>query len=57
MTEQSTISEKCPTCGSPWPDLHPAVQYEGEATICKDTFHRSTAQGREMLDRAEKASR
>jgi hypothetical protein len=30
---------RCPTCNSPRPHLHPAVQYEGEVHICVDDFH------------------
>lgn len=30
---------KCPTCASPDPARHPAVQYGGEVSICKDAFH------------------
>ncbi|QGT55147.1 hypothetical protein SEA_FORZA_186 [Gordonia phage Forza] len=30
---------ECPTCTSPNPKLHPAVQHEGEVHICNDTFH------------------
>ena len=30
----------CPTCDSPQPHLHPAVQWEGEVHICRDLFHR-----------------
>ena len=29
-------SLRCPTCDSPQPRLHPAVQYEGEVEICND---------------------
>ncbi len=29
----------CPTCASPKPRLHPAVQHGGEVEICKDAFH------------------
>ncbi len=31
---------KCPTCNSPKPNLHPAVQFEGEVSPCADAFHR-----------------
>jgi len=29
----------CPTCDSPQPQLHPAVQFEGEVQPCKDSWH------------------
>lgn len=29
----------CPTCGSPDPARHPAVQFEGEVSICQDAYH------------------
>ncbi len=32
--------EKCPTCASPAPHLHPAVQEGGEVQPCRDDFHR-----------------
>lgn len=33
------MSERCPVCSSPDPKLHPAVQHEGEVSICGDRFH------------------
>ena len=30
---------KCPTCNSPAPHLHPAVQVGGEVETCIDGFH------------------
>lgn len=32
---------KCPTCDSPAPHLHPAVQHEGEVEVCRNAFHRT----------------
>lgn len=31
--------KECPSCGSPSPHLHPAVQFEGEVGICINAFH------------------
>jgi len=30
---------RCPTCNSPSPERHPAVQFEGETEPCIDPFH------------------
>jgi len=35
--------KRCPTCNSPAPHLHPAVQFEGEVEICKDAYHQPSA--------------
>jgi hypothetical protein len=38
---------KCPKCDSPAPHLHPAMQSEGEVSICDDDFHKQpTSQNR-----------
>lgn len=31
--------DRCPTCDSPSPEKHPAVQHEGEVQICRDDYH------------------
>ncbi len=41
---------RCPTCDSPEPHLHPAVQYEGEAQICTNAWHASTERGRQYVN-------
>lgn len=32
-------SERCPRCNSPSPELHPAMQYEGEVQECSHQWH------------------
>lgn len=34
-----TTPDSCPQCGSPKPQLHPAVQVGGEVGVCLNTFH------------------
>lgn len=43
-----TRSEKgtCPRCNSPSPELHPAMQHEGEVQVCSDSFHNDAHSGR-----------
>ena len=36
---------RCPTCDSPAPHLHPAVQHEGEVQPCKDHWHGEAQEG------------
>lgn len=31
--------QRCPTCDSPAPHLHPSIQHEGEVQPCKDAWH------------------
>lgn len=33
------MRERCPTCDSPSPSRHPAVQFEGEVELCNDAWH------------------
>ena len=33
------MAERCPSCTSNAPHLHPAVQHGGEVEMCTDEFH------------------
>ncbi len=43
MANTETPLNRCPTCNSSNPKLHPAVQFEGEVQLCYDSWHRPTA--------------
>lgn len=56
------ITSKCPTCGSPNPGWHPAVQFEGEVQPCDDPWHGpliklGVQKGDEALETARKLER
>lgn len=36
--------DKCPKCESPNPKHHPAVQWEGEVHLCRDPWHKPSAE-------------
>jgi hypothetical protein len=35
----SVLPRRCPTCDSPSPERHPAMQWEGEVQPCRDSWH------------------
>ena len=37
--EQLRATDRCPRCDSPSPELHPAMQHEGEVEGCTHEFH------------------
>ena len=39
VTATADTRKKCPRCGSPDPEKHPAVQLGGEVQPCSDPFH------------------
>jgi len=40
MTVHTEMKPKrCPTCDSPKPNLHPAMQHGGEVQPCRDQWH------------------
>ena len=52
------MSEKCKTCGSPQPHLHPSTQFEGEVSLCLDEFHLAeTSQNRPSYISAVRSGR
>lgn len=41
--------DRCPRCDSPTPRFHPAIQYEGEVSICRHPWHQATTTGWDKL--------
>jgi hypothetical protein len=42
--DQEPGDDRCPTCNSGHPERHPAVQHEGEVHLCRDPYHRPSAE-------------
>lgn len=40
MSKKAVMNTNCLICQSPKPNLHPAMQFEGEVSPCSDGFHR-----------------
>jgi hypothetical protein len=51
MHLRADAPRNCPSCESPDPVLHPAVQHEGEVQPCSDEWHRLTRPGMEAWSR------
>jgi len=43
--EDTMLFSHCPSCDSPEPHRHPAVQLGGEVQLCSSEWHRSTPEG------------
>lgn len=45
VTKKQTVSiaGHCPTCSSPSKTQHPATQFEGEVSLCRDPWHEPNA--------------
>lgn len=56
-TEPPVVPDKkCPTCQSPQPHLHPAMQHEGEVQPCRDAFH-LTVTPQNTIEKIEKIAK